>query len=374
MKKKFIIIASVILVFVMCASIFTACNKDNVPKDTFYKGTLSAQSYVSSEEAAAAFLANEVSGEATDAQYVSSTKQADLTSAEINELEISAEDKAKLTSAEKVVITYNVSEQAQAAAAAAGVSSATAATVKTKTVTVYILVIDFDYRYYVPPLAEGDVVTKSYYDEVFDQSKYRNATITVESKTHVYASGYGQSQSMDMTIRMELKCAGTFASLVMTMSDGTQSESVELFYVFKGDTPDANFDLYMKDDGEWTKIPTYSIDIDVSFTPEATNDNSYFVKTATGFKLNTEKFAQYLETALDALGNYANAVNMNSVECNAEYFVNEGRIYKSEATVSASISASGATGSVSSATTSTYGNFGTTVVQSPDGLDIEELL
>jgi len=373
MKKKFIIIASVILIFVMCAAVFTACNKDNVPKDTFYKGTLSANSYASSEDAAVAFLANEVSGEATDAQYVSSTKQADLTSAEINELEISAEDKAKLTSAEKVVITYNVSEEATASAAAAtGFTSATAATVKTKTVTVYILVIDFDYRYYVPPLAEGDVVTKSYYDEVFDQSKYRNSTITVESKTHAYASGYGQSQSMDMTIRMELKCAGTFATLVMTMSDGNLSESVELFYVFKGTMPDSNFDLYMKDDGEWIKIPTYSIDIDVSFTPEADNDNSYFVKTATGFKLNSEKFNQYLETALDALGSYANAVNMNSVECNAEYFVNEGRIYKSEAIISASISASGATGSVSCTTTSTYGNFGTTVVEIPEGLNLEE--
>jgi len=127
MKKKFIIIASVILIFVMCAAVFTACNKDNVPKDTFYKGTLSANSYASSEDAAVAFLANEVSGEATDAQYVSSTKQADLTSAEINELEISAEDKAKLTSAEKVVITYNVSEEATASAAAAtGFTSATA--------------------------------------------------------------------------------------------------------------------------------------------------------------------------------------------------------------------------------------------------------
>lgn len=377
MKKKILTLLLVTILCIVSVLSLAACNKgDNTPKDTFYKGTLSEENYATADAAAEAFLANEISGDAINAQLVGYSKQSDLSQAEIDALNITAEEKAQITSAEKGVVTYTESSDEQTVAVTASAAPAGAAVVKSKNITVYIIVIDSYYKYYAPSLNSGDVVTKSYFDEVFDPAKYTNCTIMIESTSKVTAKPGAQKQTQSVVSTITMKLAGNLGYATMsipTMAENgaMTSTTMEFYYVFHGDITDEDFDLYLNSNGSWQKVPTATAGVDLDFSVTPTNDNSYFIKTETGFKLNSDKLAEYVKTTMNTIFNsyIGFNLNFNSVTANSESFVNDGRIYKEIATASINFGPyMGMSGTIEVNSVSTYSNFGTTTVTLPDGI------
>ena len=76
-----------------------------------FTGTVSDESYASAEEAAAAFVAEEVAGESA-VEIVNATSSGELSSGEIAELDLPASVKEGMTGVEKLEVEYSLTEDA----------------------------------------------------------------------------------------------------------------------------------------------------------------------------------------------------------------------------------------------------------------------
>lgn len=362
MKKRFATIAVAAVMTATSAFAFIGCGGDDAPSappDTFYTGTLSVDSYNSVSLAAQAFLSNEVCGDATAAKFESYEKQADMTEEEIAELNLTDAEKAAVVSAEKGFVNYT-----ESAVAAYNVYSS--ATENVKKIKVYVVKIGNEYRYYAPALVAGDVLTKAYYDQVFDPSKYINCTMVYDMTVVTTASAQGMSVSMTMKTNSTFKCTADSAHIVIvssaSMLNHTETETTELYVEFASNNGfNGDYTLYMKEDGGAEWVESYMDLSEVGSVGEIENDYSYFIKTNSGFKLNSEKFDLYLQDAIDDLNGVA-GLNMGSLKATAEYNVYDGKLSTATAVVSANFSADGANGNVKATTSAKYSDFGTTVV------------
>ena len=364
MKKRLLTTIIAALAAVLCAFVFVACGGDKGgdthPADTAYVGALSAEAYTSANDAAKAFIDVEVSGDVTDATFVSYTKTADLTSEEVEALDISAEEKAEIASVEKGEVKYTV---------AAGDSDVRTSADEEKTYLVIIVTYnDQTVKYYSPILNTGDPLTKSYYDKVFSAENFKNVTLSYKMDLPIKASFQGASFTMKTTIKIDGKwdedSYGYFKS-TMTLDygqlgaimgmDGKQTIVMEQLYVNDKDskfngcifaratqdgetsewimegaiTPD-----YDEDDGDYDiDIPDYDEDEDMLSKFMPAFDYSYFVKTKTGFKINSEKLTEYLnialEDAFDQAGADAMGITLGKTSASADYYVYDGKLTES---------------------------------------------
>ncbi len=369
MKKKLISVALAAITAVLTACMFVACGDDSKPAppaDTFFVGALSAQSYASIDEAAEAFLENEVAGDATEIISGVYKKQADLTDEEIAALDIADDVRVTITAAEKGAIDYAESDTPDPVSASAIISN-------TKSVNVCMIRIGTSFKYYAPALSNGDILTKSYFDAVFEPSQYVNCTAAIKMTTKSTASigGYKASGTQTQSLNIQITEKYIYATLITTSSGVYQSapQNAEIFMVCNENQNGAPYDTYVKHDGVWyqSAVPTDLSD-KISVRPET--DYSYFVKTNSGFKINSDKFDKYIETALDEMSDIMQDLDLSSIKANAEFFVNNGIMYKTTATVSAKMSILGATGNIKATTTAVYDNFGTTVVTVPADLEV----
>lgn len=360
MKRRLMTVAVAAIMAVLSAFTFIGCaaatKKPSAPADTFYTGTLSQESYATANAAAEAFLANEVNGEATDATFESYEKQADMTEDEIAELNLTESELAAVDAAEKGVVNYTEGAVAQQNVYAS-------ATTNVKKIKVYVIHINNTYKYYTPSLESGDVLTKAYFDEVFDPAKYKNCTMTTDMTVVTSASAQG------VTVKMTMKATSTMMSTEekayvktvtsMSMLGQTQKSTVEMYIEFNGTGDD--YTVYVKEDGETEWSQSYIEVEELGAVGTIENDYSYFIKTKSGFKLNSEKFDLYLQDAMKDLGSVS-GIDMNSLKATADYNVYDGKLSKATAVVSAKFSADGTNGTVKATTTVKYSDFGTTVV------------
>lgn len=133
-------------------------------KETF-KGAIAATAKDSAEEAAAAFVAEEFAGEL---EFVSYEKTADLTAEEIAALDLGEYSASDVERGEKGTVTYSVGSDEMAHVAIED----------NETVDIYIVVIGGKYYYYTLRASEGERITKSYFEYVFDINRYLNCTLT----------------------------------------------------------------------------------------------------------------------------------------------------------------------------------------------------
>lgn len=177
MKKVISIFTALSLALGVCVGL-VGCKKDEVT-DTF-TGVISEESYESVEAAAAAFLANEVGGGVLPTVFVSYEKTGDLSDKEISELNVTDAERNDLESAESGIAKYKEGSEAATAAEVDGGDSADGESEETYSQRLYVLIFKGNiYRYYVPQLAVGEMVTKSYYDSVMNVDNYKNCTMTV---------------------------------------------------------------------------------------------------------------------------------------------------------------------------------------------------
>ncbi len=377
MKKRFIatILCAVMAVFTALA--FVGCGGNDGgeyhPKDTFYKGTVSESSYETTNAAAEAFISEQISGDVTDATFVAYDKKSDLTEEEIAELVIPETEKEKIASVEKGEIKYTI-------AAESGVLASAEENVK-----LYVIIIirynDNTYKYYAPVLNTGDPITKAYYDEVFANEKYENCTMKGVVGADITAKQSGITMTANMKITTEGKINDEYMYVKVTTSLnmlGMSNKSVVENFVVWDENMNATKEFTRIDGGEWSSLGNYydaarSSVADNKLSAMPAFDYSYFQKTSTGFKLNSEKFAAFLQGVMDeVMGDMSDmissGVKINITKATYDCFVEDGKVSQTVMTVAGNYTVDGVNCTLNEKVTLKYSDFGTTTVTIPSDL------
>lgn len=404
MKRNILLLTATVIMSLVMAFSLTACGiGGGHPADTFYMGAISAEEFDSKEDAAKAFVMTEINGEVTKAKFVSYTKQADLTADEIESLDISAEDKQNIESAEKGNVSYAVEKK--------GGGVYTSAEEEKLYLVIIITYKNKKIRYYSPVINTGDVLTKSYYDKVFASENFKNVTVgyNFDYTQTIYAEGLQTDVKASLVVEALLDSA-TYSYLKMTLSMdlgelgaalGTPNTTVTKEELFVKDASSPLYNCYFTrtvnglngENEQWVKhgvSPSQADDdSDSSGVSEKSElfdkimpdfDYSYFIKTESGFKVNDEKLSEYFTIALRDAASTGGSIgdNLSDAKATAEYYVYDGKITGSELYLdyssSESIYGTSVSYSIAATCTTDYRDYGTTVVTVPESLDLSKYM
>ena len=338
-----------------------------------YVGSASEESYESADSAAEAFVQNELAGR-SDAVVLETTSKGELSSTEVNELNIPTDVMEGALSVEKIEVSYAINSIDYYSACSA--EAVTDTLNKNKVVTVYVIKYENDWKYFTPLPETGDTVSKSYYDSVFDNEKYQNCTFKNDMSIYASASGGGQSFSMTINTSQLIKHADGKVYLeqrmYMQMPGADNQETVIYAYMEEVDGRVVCYVKQGENSTEWnpTNLSTIGFSSLEQLTPfhDQYLDYTYFTKADYGFVLSEENAAKYLSQALKDQ-DLGVAFSNNDINMYAEYYVSEGALsgMRLDAVISMSVSQSGQSVSVyeevSGNTTCT--DYGTTVIERP---------
>lgn len=390
MKKIVVLFLSVVCLSALVC-IPAACkekepshNTDN-SVDTF-DGAFSAQSYDTDKAAVEGFLSTEISGDAVKAELVDFKEKGKLGSNELNALDKEFLDEGdEIVSGKSVEVTYKREKKT-------AVASLAEEEEPDLVFTVYIIEISpkgvtvHEFRYYVPRAKDGDVLTKSYYEDLLDSAKYVNCTQIYTNFMKMTVPDMASSTPDNIKTKVEemnsaytIMVADNKASLEMTMPDLTlydpEDPSAKLTYnhlwgYFENGT---EFNVWASTDGvSYEKAATnpfeqYGITDIKSFAvmclPKL--DYSYYEKTDYGFKIQDDFINEYASKALIQALPMADP----TVKAELRIYVTDGRVTRMEASVSVSMSMDGALVlGTSTEEKLEFKNFGTTSVTKPSGV------
>lgn len=332
-----------------------------------FTGATSKEVYQTKEDAAKAFIAEEVVGE-KKANVVSVESKAVLNEESVNKLGIPEEDKAGIVSVEEVEVTY---------AAVSGLVSSEPA----QKITVYVIKYETNWKYFVPLPETGATISKTYYESVFDTTKFANSTyfyeLTMDMDIKMTYQGQTQKGKMTTILKQDIKYdeGRIYAKqyVLMDMSafgQGKEEVTVEMYI----EEVDGRMVCYIKNGYGWQQANLSAIGFNTleELQPFANDylDYTYFTKTAYGFELNKENGKKYAEQALGQTGvqDLLDGGNMD-MDMYAEYFVNEGALsgilLKGKLSISMSEEGVSMTMSGDMEAKGTCTNYGTTVVEKP---------
>ncbi len=351
-------------------------NTDN-SVDTF-DGAFSAQSYDTDKAAVEGFLSTEISGDAVKAELVDFKEKSKLGSNELNALDKEFLDEGdEIVSGKSVEVTYKREKKT-------AVASLAEEEEPDLVFTVYIIEISpkgvtvHEFRYYVPRAKDGDVLTKSYYEDLLDSAKYVNCTQVYTNVVKMTMpdeeSETPKTKTTQMSSNYTIKIADNAASLEMVLPDySALGPSVQLptqklwGYFENGD----KFSVWASADGvTYTKAVTnpfasYGIKDMESFAvmclPKL--DYSYYEKTDYGFKIQDDFITEYVTQALNEVTSGA------TVKAELRVYVSGGKVVKLEATSSVTMNVLGFNIGSSSEEKLEFKDFGTTVVTKPEGIE-----
>lgn len=395
----------------MCVP-FAGCGEssDTSAVDT-YKGEVSDSSYTSEKTAASAFLSEEIASDETSLTYDSYTKQSTLSSDEVDELNLSGIDKSKVESVEKGTVAYTKNADAASEVSLYAAKAYDGETTETNklTVTVYLVKLDvseegssekkYEYRYYVPLPQVGEAISKSYYESVFDASKYTNCTATYSAtvktdvpseygtmETSVVTSGKMEITATAAHVTMEVKTVmsipdlpDSYKSIVESMPEAANITVTADYYISKN--ADGGADVAYSTDGgkTYTKASlsvSFGIDeYDELFSADLSGEvseavYSFFEKTDYGFTMSTDMLEEYLDSAIAAvkeeLSTELNITISDDNNAKYDFYVSDGRLNKIDYSLLFKITAGSATYGSDMSMTMEYSDFGKTSVTVPD--------
>ncbi len=381
MKKKILALLIAIVSVFACVA-FTACgdgDKNNYSET--YEGTLSTEAYTTADGAAAAFVANEVNSESTPVTYKSYEKQKDLTEDEIAKLNLSEAEIADVKSAEKGKIVYTKNTPSTVALSAAPAPDAP------EELSKVVYIVEFNtpaaggsIKYLAPLPENGEALTKSYLESVFNPEDYKNCTTAYEMPITIKMSQGGISMSVEMNIKYTLRITETAIEMVMTLKMPEFTSSDKINYVtetvtsYLVDSPNGILQATLVEtdwqvDNFTTESGIAKIEDMFAYNlPDA--DYSYFVKTSTGFKMSDEYLNDLMEEIINEaeLGELVANGNFSS-KISADYYVTEGKLDNEKIVLTMSATEGqgkeAVTTTITIKATNKYSAFGTTVVEIP---------
>lgn len=331
-----------------------------------YAGTVSNEAFESAEEAASAYVTNEIVSVNSYVDSVEATSKGELSSEEITKLNLPQELQEGIDSVEKYEVSYTLAGEARVAQ----MSTAQKQDSGSYKVIVYVIRYGIEWKYFTPMPVKGDTITKSYYESVFDAEKYENCTFVNVSYVKVTATGGGQTETYQATITQNIKRAEGKVYFVQTIEGDDYMISqmgVGLSRYLAGyveETEDGTV-TYVKtsENGTWeTGYLTQNVN---PFGGQEDVDFSYFTKTDFGFALKDENARQYYRQAASG----GSLLDDAELDLYAEYYVSDGVLSGMRMEYSATISQEFAGQSIKSVTegknTMTCTDYGTTVVEKP---------
>lgn len=388
------------LVMILCTLavfVLTSCGSSIISQDEMinqlggvsetFEGALSEETYETAEEAATAFVEEEIVGKSN--ANVSEVKPvATLSETEIKDaIPESLLEGKEVDSVEKYEVTYSVSSYLDAGNGVQALASETLNS--NRTVTVYVIKCGPDWQYYSPMPVTGATISKAYYDSVFDYEKYKNCTYKLEQTLNmdVSASYQGQSmnESMSMTLTQLVKHADGKVYIEQKMTTtGTGELGQELddassnmdIKAYMETNEDGTITMYVKlgNDTEWINGNLQQIGFSSleELTPFYNQylDYTYFTKTDYGFKLEDENAKEYVSQTLEQMGSMVEQMfGEDGLTIFAEYFVSNGVLsgMRMDMDININMSQSGVSMSMSGDSTAvmTCVDYGTTVVEKP---------
>lgn len=351
-----------------------------------FEGVLSNSSFDSSEEAAEAFVTNELSGNGI-ALVDKVESKGELSDSEIEALNLPEYILDECDEVEKFEVTYEIDDPYALSSGVSGIAKKS----NEKTAVVYVIKCGPDWKYFAPLPENGKTINKSYYDSVFNSESYSNCTMETEMTVTASAEAKEEGQSMKMEIKTTqlIKYADNRIYMEQTMyvmqkvkDDRTgeylmNEEESETIIVYIEETNDGTV-CYVKDNntGRWNKA--YLFQIGFSSVEELRPfydqylDYTYFTKSSFGFELAEENAEKYLEDALGQALQGVGATAGDDMDLNmyAKYYVNKGTLsgMRVDADINLSLSVDGSTATMKEGVTAITKctNYGSTVVERPD--------
>lgn len=256
--RKFLSLLLVLVLALASVFAFAGCSKH--PADESFTGAISAESYETKEEAAVAFVQQEINGKATNANFVSYEKDKDLSEKEISNLNLG--DKYSVSdveSAEMGEVTFEENVQTSYAdddSVATLSSRAAEFGVVRKTSRMVIIKIGYVYLYYVPVFEKGEMITNSYISMILDYTKYRNMTEKSVSKSSVSLIGIKNETTVTTTTKITENAL--YTKVVTKAAEG--SGIVELYVIERNSSLYAFQRTGEKENemGSWKKVYFFS--------------------------------------------------------------------------------------------------------------------
>lgn len=306
-----------------------------------FVGFISDESYLSEEEAVDGFLSNQLSNH----------KNASLLHTELNNEEIEALNiQNKLQNSITSVKKYTVS-----------VSSSTEC-------DFYIVECGREYFYYTVLPKNGEPITNSYYESVFNNEKYENCTFTKVSYIEVKAG----LQKLTATITQTIKHADEkvlFEQVIegdpQLMSQLGSTQNYLAAYIEIGENGNENMYIKQSRYGSWTesRLYGYSADTLAPFYDQHL-DYTYFEKTDFGFALRNDNALRFYTDTISGQGSnqYLEDAELNLY---AEYYVADGVLSGMHMEYSATITVNGSTQTTGGENKMICTDYGTTIVERP---------
>lgn len=359
MKKLLVVLTlTTVLTFSFC---MFGCSekKDDYGTDTFV-GAISEETYESDEDAVKGFLENEISGEAVKAELVNFEQKKELSKSQIGQLAVDKlEEDEEIVSAKEVKVTYKRNDSGRVAQSEDNYFE----------FTIYVLEITshgtelHTYRYYVPKANVGDVLTRSYYDDLLNPEKYINCT---QEYTSVAKQG-----SIEITQNYLIKIAENKAfinlHIVNPNSTGFNIEYMDLLAYFEYDDDANELKIWASNDNG----ATYILGSNYSFASLGVTDikslstmcipkidYSYYIKTDFGFKISEDFLNKYISKVYGYDNDSINA------DCNLNVYIQDGKIVKMESDNSITIK-QGFSMTIKNSESLEFKDFGTTSVEKP---------
>lgn len=396
---------ALVLVFATSCSLFGGKDKDDDKKaadqsfieelggstsETF-KGALSEDTYYSVENAAIAYVEQEIAGESY-AEIINVESKATFTPGNVD-TEIPYEFLVGADSVEKVEVSYDISD-----ATAMTLSSKSGSNQK---IVVYIIKYGPDFKYFTPMPTTGSTVSKSYYNSVFDAEKYENCTFETTMTADASVKMKSQGENIDMTMTLEMyqlvKHADDRIYLEQRMSTvmkmpveyGGNQTNTQTLYAYLEEV-NGSLVCYVKlnEYDNWQRGYLHTIGFsnleELKPFHDQYLDYSYFEKTDYGFVLQDKNAEAYFEQAFadvtDQLGSITSMLGdaQMDVDMAVKYYVVDGALWgmqsKGTVTMDMDMSTMGANVSVNLVEdvdcVGKVSNCGSTVVDRPESLPI----
>ncbi len=277
-----------------------------------FEGTISDESYGSAEEAVSAYISNEVAGNSSVTD-VNATSMGELNESAIKELILPKDFQEGITSVEEFSVAYSLSEEASSPFSAASAK------------TVYVIKYGMEYKYYVTRPVNGETITRSYYDSVFNEERYDNCTYT-KTSVIVVKEGF---QKFSATITQSLKRSDNkifFEQIISGDSAITAqfgSQTYIAIYVEIDQNGQSTMYASNSQDGSWQKghFPAEPL---VPFYDQHLN-YTYFTKTDFGFILKDDNKNQFYNEVVNSQSSNQQ-LSDDTLDIFAEYYVAEGAL------------------------------------------------
>lgn len=301
-----------------------------------YNGALSEDEFGTLNAAAENYVKEEIVG---DDQSCSVTvgQTTEVALADASKHKIPAECVNGAESVQAVEVYYTVKEKSSSifdflsSDAKAAITSGNSEEQK---VTVYVIKFDTYFKYFTPVVENGETLTKTYFESLFNAEKYKNCTFKQTLEFGVKGTDK-ESVEQSLTYKTEYTAKFADSKIRVTMvsdvvGDGSQSGSsgkntVDMYIGYD----DNRLECYANVNGSWASAELDLIgfsDIE-ELTPFYGQrlDHSYFVKTEYGCAIENEKLDKYMESVNDLFEIALSALNFKA-EGFVKYYVSEGTL------------------------------------------------